>query len=107
MRVSTIAGGVNIKGGAAETDMLAFTDGEGVEQRSGKIININTASKYIENPISLNAPSMTGGKGMRISTPSITSGSALQITTMEGEQYERLPRSSTSKNLEGWHSDRL
>ena len=88
LRVSTIAGGVNIKGGAAETDMLAFTDGEGVEQRSGKIININTASKYIENPISLNAPSMTGGKGMRISTPSITSGSALQITTMGGNNMK-------------------
>jgi hypothetical protein len=68
--------------------MLAFTDGEGVEQRSGKIININTASKYIENPISLNAPSMTGGKGMRISTPSITSGSALQITTMGGNNMK-------------------
>ena len=41
VRVSTLAGGVKIEGVTAETDMLAFTDGTGIEQRSGKIININ------------------------------------------------------------------
>ena len=83
-----IAGGVQIYGANKDSDVLKLNDSvEGV-RRSSKMFQVNSISTYIENPMSLDVPNMTGGKGFRIVSPSITSGSALQITTLNGNNMK-------------------
>ena len=57
-----IAGGVQIYGANKDSDVLKLNDSvEGV-RRSSKIFQVNSISTYIENPMSIDVPNMTGGK---------------------------------------------
>ena len=58
-----IAGGVQIYGSNKDSDVLKLNDSVSSVRRSSKIFQVNSISTYIENPMSLDVPNMTGGKG--------------------------------------------
>ncbi len=55
----------------------------------GKLVDLQTSSMYAQNPMSLQASKMMGGKAFRILTPSLTSGSALQVSSMDGNNLKK------------------
>eukprot|EP00505_MAST-04D_sp_SCG-Rhode-Island_P001556 Stramenopile-MAST_4_protein_1556 len=98
IRIGTLIDGVNVQGSgdtaALSVDVQKLTTGTGLKMTdnsdltSGKLLELETSAMYAQNPMSLKASNMTGGKALRISTPKVTTGSALQVTSMLGNNLK-------------------